>query len=879
VLVPNSGSQDRGGGGGREVQTQHALLQQHGDPAHAYTLGLAGMGPLSLGMGVNGVGMPQMPGMPPLHPHHSFPGAGMGHMGGLGMPMHFGGPGGQPPNMSGIAGFPQQQQQQPSQQSGPTASAGGTSDGSSAAAGNPTGEGSSDPVDVKLEGAGGGTGPSGLSSGTPAPLPLPSWLPGQSHQSAQQPSPFTNNVYWQTLAINNMGTSLTGLSHSYFLHQHLQQQQQQQYGLYNQYPGLTQLGAYGAADGCGGAAYDPAAAYSAVYGPYGAANSFNSGPFGVMSQLARNFYPLPSSRLKAPRSYKRNKRAAGEAEGGDADGAGSGHKRAKLSARDRKMQDMLQSAGGGINAEQFLAGTMHTDRYRLGQGGSSLLAPTRPYRRKKQGDEDDAEGADRKGRGRPRGRRGPDEGSYQDGEGYEEGGGRGTGRGAGGGGSKRAKGRRRGDDEDSDDSSASQGQAAGRSGGSSRRLVRGGGSSRNLTSASPDPFLRSGLSQHSSLQHLTEGAEDDLIDLRNPRSRRVHIDFTLPALEALAAMKGEPVADSAKDGAATSTAANEGPDYVCGFYRGELHLGRKDHALHYKLHGSRALPESLLKLNSDLTTAAGAASNPVRAQATMIAVQNQDNAPRSTRVGEAYQCEVPALQPVPGSAGGAAGAGVTRRSVSSVTEGLVWRPGQLSEARVDAFLELLRARKALVPLAVGSVLVVHLVSEGAFRLCCVLDVHLADPAAVAAGLAEETAVRVFDGYEVSPCAVTFVYYRMCDACSFSVAAGLRGGGGGLHELRGGRDGGGTTHPNQPQRGADPCTSRCVSLPSYPAPDLFACVRLSQALVQEVDWLLRSERANSHGPTSWSSEDVHDFCSAVHRYVLRVGERVCAVGHL
>jgi hypothetical protein len=36
------------------------------------------------------------------------------------------------------------------------------------------------------------------------------------------------------------------------------------------------------------------------------------------------------------------------------------------------------------------------------------------------------------------------------------------------------------------------------------------------------------------------------------------------------------------------------------------------------------------------------------------------------------------------------------------------------------------------------------------------------------------------------------------------------------------------------------------------------------LVQEVDWLLTSERANRGEPTAWSSEEVLRFCNAVRR---------------
>jgi hypothetical protein len=135
----------------------------------------------------------------------------------------------------------------------------------------------------------------------------------------------------------------------------------------------------------------------------------------------------------------------------------------------------------------------------------------------------------------------------------------------------------------------------------------------------------------------------------------------------------------------------------------------------------------------------------------MIAAQNKNNAPRSTRVGDEYQCEVPALRPTPGAepAGRA-----QRRGVRNVTEGLVWKPNALSEACVDSFLELVRARKKLLPVPVGSVLVVHLREENAYRLCCVLDVHMGEGISPRAGAEPaafnmaDASVRVFDGYEV-----------------------------------------------------------------------------------------------------------------------------------
>ena len=42
--------------------------------------------------------------------------------------------------------------------------------------------------------------------------------------------------------------------------------------------------------------------------------------------------------------------------------------------------------------------------------------------------------------------------------------------------------------------------------------------------------------------------------------------------------------------------------------------------------------------------------------------------------------------------------------------------------------------------------------------------------------------------------------------------------------------------------------------------------LSQALVEEVDWLLRSEVQGAAASAVWTSEEVQTFCHAVKRYV-------------
>jgi hypothetical protein len=469
------------------------------------------------------------------------------------------------------------------------------------------------------------------------------------------------------------------------------------------------MGGYAGMDGSG---YDPSAAYN-----------YSVGPYGVMTQLARNFYPGGKLRVPA-RGYNRNSKRGASGEKGD----GAGQK--KLSARDRKLLD-LHSAGGDLNAEQFLAGTMLSDRYHLGTG-DSLLGGKRQYRRKKGSDgAEDEDESGKKARGRPKGRRGGDEGTYQDGEGMDESGRR----------SKRSGKARRKAGGDDDDSISS---ASGERGGKGRRFTSGSrsASSRHL-GGMPDGYHRSGLSRHSSIHHLVDNAEEDLLDLRNPRKRRVHLDFTMPTIEALVALRASESGDAAKP-----VEEDEFPDYVCGFYHGVLHFGKKDPTLQYKLHGSRALPEALLKLNTDQRTAA---ASPVQSLASMIAAQNKSNAPRSTRVGDDYQCEVPALQPVPNA--GAAGS-VQRRSVTNVTDGLVWKPNSLSVACVDSFLELLRARKKLMPVTVGSVLVVHLREENAYRLCCVLDVHMSEVPSPRAGAEPaafnmaDASVRVFDGYEV-----------------------------------------------------------------------------------------------------------------------------------
>jgi hypothetical protein len=560
--------------------------------------------------------------------------------------------------------------------------------------------------------------PAGQNPSAPAPMSMLPWMQTSSSQPPSYFGPggpnammYNNNVYWQTLAINNMAAAggMPGGMNPYFM--------QQAGYLGGQYPGapyqpygagMPGMGGYPGMDGSG---YDP-------NNPY----NYNVGPYGVMTQLARNFYSGGKLRVPA-RGYNRNSKRAVGGEKGD----GAGQK--KLSARDRKLLD-LHSAGGDLNAEQFLAGTMLSDRYHLGTG-DSLLGGKRQYRRKKglDGADEDDEGG-RKVRGRPKGRRAGDEGTYQDGEGMEDGGRRGK---------RGGKARRKGDDDDSL-SSASGGEKGGRG----RRSAGGNrnGGSRQL-SGTPGAYHRSGLSRHSNIHHLVDNAEEDLLDLRNPRKRRVHLDFTMPTIEALVAHRAAENPDTPK-----VPDEDEVPDYVCGFYHGVVHFGKKDPTLQYKLHGSRALPEALLKLNTDQQTAA---ASPVQSLASMIAAQNKNNAPRSTRVGDEYQCDVPALQPLPNA--GAAG-GVQRRSVTNVSEGLVWKPNALSEACVDSFLELVRARKKLLPVPVGSVLVVHLAEEKAYRLCCVLDVHVGDPLSPRAGAEPaamsmgDASVRVFDGYEV-----------------------------------------------------------------------------------------------------------------------------------
>ena len=669
-------------------------------------------------MGGMGMGLSPLGGMsqnsPSQHPYGLGMGIGMPYLGGLPPGMH-----GLPPGLShqlGLSATSSMQHQLGAQD--PT----GETVGEAAGTSNSTSDGApaikTDAQDQREDASGAAFG------GTANQQQISAWLQSQQpgappfYPGAHGGLPFNNSMYWQAMALNSMGTAggagqqgagmngLGGMGNPYFM--------QQNSFLSGHYPGGPGFNPYGGFPGLDPSmGFDPSAPSPFDYN--------NAGPYGVMSHLARNFM----GKFKMPaRGYNRNTKQRMEV-GPD------GVRRPKLSARDRKLKDM-SSAGGDFNAEQYLTASMQSDRY---LGGGAGPRRQRPKKGELEGEEQEdaaaAAGEGSKVRGRPRGsgkkgRGEGDEATYQDGEGglLLDGAGlpvKG----------KRGKTQRR---RSADDDSISSASVSGT--GKGKRLV---GSSRTSSYRTLDGQLRSALNRHCNLDQLVDDADEDLLDLRNPRQRRIHLDFTVPNF-------GDPQSE---------TVDPDCPDYVVGFYRGVLHYGKKDMALHYQLHGSRALPEALLRQVHEQKAAAAAAPRTT----TLLVAQDRTNAPHSTRVGEDYQSDIPALQEAPSGS-----ARVTRHSEMPGVS-LVWNPDALSEDCVEAFLELLNARKRLIPLSVGSVLVVHLAAEHSYRLCCVLDVYYSDPTprsvrdqetprSVLGPGPAESSVRVFDGYEVSDTVVS-----------------------------------------------------------------------------------------------------------------------------
>lgn len=514
---------------------------------------------------------------------------------------------------------------------------------------------------------------------TPAPLPLPQWMNPQSYYSNLLATGAQGANYWQTLALNGSLNGNMGAMNKMNPYMMAQNPYLNQYPF--AYPGMEGM-------------------------PVTNDNMYSyNGTYNIMSQL-RNFHPITGKPIIPPRGYNRNtKRHRDEVDA-------QGNRKARLSARDRKLLDMHTAEG--FNAEQFLAGTARSDRYNLA-GKSSLLGAAR-RRKKATADGDEGDEAHR-GRGRPKGTvyKREDETSYQDGDEGEE--------------TRRSH--RRGKKSKHHDSDSSESEGA-----PTKRRTVGPSRTSSYKNLPAEVLAKSGLSRNSAINHLTENAEEDLIDLRNPQKRRIFLDFTV---------NGSP--NGTKDEAVTDGADEDGSsDYVCGFYKGALTQGKADIGLHCVLHGSRTLAETLLRIAND-------APDPQPFAASMIAAQNKDNAPRATRIGDDYQCDIPALLPLPNLA-----SAVTRRAAAITSvEGLIWRPNVVSTECVDDFVELLKERKRMIPLPVGTVLVVHLAAENAYRLCCVLEVFFADPSA---GVDDDTAgtvmgdtprdasFRVFDGYEV-----------------------------------------------------------------------------------------------------------------------------------
>ena len=450
-----------------------------------------------------------------------------------------------------------------------------------------------------------------------------------------------------------------------------------------------------------------------------------------------------------------------------------GEKRAKLSAKDRKLLDMQQL---GYNAEQFLASTTLSDRYTLGGNSTSLLAVPQHHHHHHHGHVvgTSATAGISRGRGRPankkkRGHSSEEEeeedyeATYQDTIDNPKG--NKSSRTAGTTNSsnkrktqplRRALASAAGNDSNSDDdhsvSSASivNKQTTKRNSGSGAGTSSRNASYRNLSTIG-DVLGKSGLSRNSEITHLTQDAEEDLIDLRNPHCRRVYLDFTV---------LGHTPTDTDNRNVNGNSSSDECLDYVSGVYKGKLSLGRKDLSLHYQLHGSRVLPEALLRLanqrSSDNLNDASASSSP-QSVSSFIAAQHKDNLPKETRVGKDYQCDLPVFSPVTQSpaattglnSNSSSGGLSTRRITAYSATGCVpvWVPNTLSTECVDSFVALLKERKQHVPLPVGSVLVVHLPEEKAYRLCCVLEV-VESTAGDNSNTNNNTAmVRVFDGYE------------------------------------------------------------------------------------------------------------------------------------
>lgn len=724
VLAPSNSSSSQ------YPHFHHGQHQQQQDQlAAAYgALGMAGMA----GMGGFGMGGMQM------HPMMSY----MSAMSGLGgmpmmnmqnmqnmqnmmnMPMNMPHPGAAPP--SGSSADPSS--------GGDGAEAGGANVDSAADSSQTSADADNASASSSATAAAGAGAGAGGSGSNPTPLPLPQWVQPSAqsyYANLLNAGAAQGGNFWQNLALSgglaNMGGNLGKMNNPYMIAQnpYLGQFPFPPYGMEGSQQGMAAGG--GGAGGGGDAG----------------ANAYNyNGTYNIMSQL-RNFHPVTGKPIVPPRGYNRNSTKRHR------DGTEDGHGRKKLSARDRKLHDM-HTVGEGYNAEQFLAGTTRSDRYSLG-GKSSLLSGARGHRRRIDGEGDGGE-AGLRGRGRPKGSCGKrgDEASYQDGEDGVEGGRRKHRHK-----SKRSKHSRGYDSESStgsiDGAPAKTKRIAGAVGGN-----RSSSSYRNLPA---DVLSKSGLSRNSAITHLTENAEEDLIDLRNPQKRRIFLDFTVNGTR--------DDADASVGDAGTDGADDNNSDYVCGFYRGALTQGKSDMNLHSVIHGSHTLAETLLRLNNSVSDSPSPL--PSAAAASMITTQNKDNAPRSTRIGDDFQCDIPALQPPPNPA---ATATVTRRTAAITSvEGLIWRPNVLSTECVDTFVALLRERKKLIPLPVGSVLVVHLAAENAYRLCCVLDVIFADPAVVAAGEGAgvtsatrpapgttmvDASVRVFDGYEVPIC-VSFQY--------------------------------------------------------------------------------------------------------------------------
>lgn len=513
---------------------------------------------------------------------------------------------------------------------------------------------------------------------TPAPLPLPQWINPQSYYSNLLASGAQGANYWQTLAMNgNLGALNGNISAMNKMNPYLMAQNP----YLNQYP----------------------FAYPGMEGmPVTNDSMYNyNGTYNIMSQL-RNFHPITGKPIVPPRGYNRNTKRHREHEV-DA----QGNRKVRLSARDRKLLDMHTAEG--FNAEQFLAGTARSDRYNLA-GKSTLLGAAR---RRKKGSTDGDEGDEaHRGRGRPKGTvyKREDETSYQDGDDGDD--------------TRRSHRRSKKSKHPDSDSSESDGAPT-------KRRSAGPSRTSSYKNLPAEVLAKSGLSRNSAITHLTENAEEDLIDLRNPQRRRIYLDFTVNGS-----------VNGTKEEAGTDGADEDGSDYVCGFYKGALTQGKADIGLHCVLHGSRTLAEALLRIANE-------SPDPQPFAASMIAAQNKDNAPRATRIGDDYQCDIPALLPLPNLS-----SAVTRRAAVTSVEGLVWRPNVLSTECVDDFVELLKARKRMIPLPVGTVLVVHLAAENAYRLCCVLDVFFSNPNSAGASADDnttpaDTTVRVFDGYEVT----------------------------------------------------------------------------------------------------------------------------------